>query len=186
MTYEEYKNKNNVKKNNYFKIILSKFYTIIIFTMIVIIISNSNSTFRNFLINDVLNNTMDFSKINIFLDKISGVYNKKEDKVVFNEIESVIEYMDGYKYLVNDNENIIMRDSGIITFIGEKEGYGNTVIIQQVNGIDLWYGNINNVSVKIYDYVEKGEVIGDTLNNDLYLVYKKEGKTLDYEEYIKG
>ena len=66
MTYEEYKNKNNTKKSSVFKIILSKFYTVIIFTMIVIIISNSNSTFRNFLINDVLNNTMDFSKINNF------------------------------------------------------------------------------------------------------------------------
>ena len=37
-----------------------------------------------------------------------------------------------------------------------------------------------------YDYIEKGEILGDTLNNDLYLVYKKEGSTVNYEEYIKS
>ena len=74
----------------------------------------------------------------------------------------------------------------MVVFIGKKEGYGNTIIVQQVNGVDLWYGNINNSNVKLYDYIEKGEILGDTLNNDLYLVYKKEGSTVNYEEYIKS
>ena len=43
-----------------------------------------------------------------------------------------------------------------------------------------------NSNVKLYDYIEKGEILGDTLNNDLYLVYKKEGSTVNYEEYIKS
>lgn len=180
MTYEEYKNKNNTKKSSVFKTILSKFYTVIIFTMIVIIISNSNSTFRNFLINDVLNNTMDFSKINNFLDKITGVYNKKEETSVFNEIESVIEYKDGYKYLVSENENIIMRDSGIITFIGEKEGYGNIVMVQQSNGYYALYGNISE-DIKIYDYVEKGEVLGKSLSDFYYYALYKDDKPVKNE-----
>lgn len=74
--------------------------------------------------------------------------------------------------------------SGLVVFIGEKEGYGNTVIIQQANGIDLWYGNIESVNVKLYDYVETGVLIGTTLNDNLYLVYKKDGEVLDYQNYI--
>ena len=38
----------------------------------------------------------------------------------------------------------------------------------------------------ILQEIEKGEILGDTLNNDLYLVYKKEGSTVNYEEYIKS
>ena len=69
-------------------------------------------------------------------------------------------------------------------FIGKKEGYGNTLIVQQANGIDCWYGNIKNLSVKLYDYVEKGSALGEVENNLLYLVFKKDGAVLDYKNYI--
>ena len=71
----------------------------------------------------------------------------------------------------------------MVVFIGNKDNYGNVVIIEQVNGIDMWYGNINNLSVKLYDYVKKGATIGE-VNDYLYLVYKKDGKYLNYEDYI--
>ena len=63
MTYEEYKNnKSNKKKNSIISIILSKLFTIIIFSMLIITMCNHSSRFKNFIVNDVLNNTMDFSK----------------------------------------------------------------------------------------------------------------------------
>ena len=68
-------------------------------------------------------------------------------------------------------------------YIGEKEEYGNTVIIQQIDGIDVWYGNISNTSIKLYDYVEKGNLLGEC-SNELYLVFKKDGNRLDYENRI--
>ena len=55
---------------------------------------------------------------------------------------------------------------------------------KRIDGVDEWYGNIENVNVKLYDYVSKGELLGDC-NNYLYLVYKKDGKVLNYEEYLK-
>ena len=131
MTYEEYKKGSKNEKNNIFKIFLSKLFTVAIFSMIVIITSNTNEQFRNFLINDVLNNTIDFSKVNNTLDNMSGVFKENQDKQVFNEISKKEEYKDGYKYTVKLNEEIIQKESGIVTYIGEKDGYNNTIIIQQ-------------------------------------------------------
>ena len=70
-----------------------------------------------------------------------------------------------------------------MVYIGEKEDYGNTVIIQGVDGVDIWYGNLTNVSVKLYDYLEKDKLIGETLDDTLYLVIKKDNEYIKYEDY---
>ena len=85
--------------------------------------------------------------------------------------------------VVSNNYTVPVIESGIVVFIGDKEDYGKVIIIQQINGIDLLYGNIDNTSYKLYDYVKKGDILGIS-NNYLYLVYKKDGKVLDYEKYL--
>ena len=74
--------------------------------------------------------------------------------------------------------------SGIVVFIGQKENFGNTVIIQGMDGIDYWYGNVEDVSVKLYDYIESNNVIANTKNKTLYVMFMKNGVVLDFEEYI--
>ena len=54
-----------------------------------------------------------------------------------------------------------------------------------MDGIDIWYGNMTSTSVKLYDYIEAGDLLGETSNNYLYLVYSKNGEYLNYEEYLK-
>ena len=53
-----------------------------------------------------------------------------------------------------------------------------------MDGIDIWYGNINQSSVKLYDYVEKGNLLGETIDDKLYLVYQKNNKFLNYSDYL--
>ena len=74
-------------------------------------------------------------------------------------------------------------ENGIVVFIGKKDNYGDTIIIEGTDGIDIWYSNVKS-SLKLYDYVEKGSLVGEALSNDIYLVYKKDGKVLNYEDYI--
>ena len=81
MTYEEYKKgyeTNNKKSSNIIKSFISKLLTIIIFTMIVITISNYSEKFRNFVINDVLSDSMDFSIINKFTSKFTNIFKSEE------------------------------------------------------------------------------------------------------------
>ena len=180
MTYEDYKKGNKTNKKVIIKKLLGKLYTIVIFTMFVIILSNTNESFKKFLIDDVLNHTMDFSKVNNALDNVTNVFKEEETKIVFNEEKEQEEYKDGYKYYTKTNEEVKLKDSGIITFIGEKDGYGNTIIVQQSNGYYAWYGNITE-EVKLYDYIEPGESIGKTKKDYYYYVLLKDDKPIKNE-----
>ena len=66
-----------------------------------------------------------------------------------------------------------------------KDNYGNSIVIQGMDEVEITYGNISNSSLKLYDYIEKGELLGEVNGNNLYLVYSKDGNNLDYEEYLK-
>ena len=71
----------------------------------------------------------------------------------------------------------------MVVFIGDKENYGKTVIIENLDGIQYWYGNISNTSLKLYDYVQNGDLVGE-VKDELYMVFSREGSYLNYEEYI--
>ena len=72
---------------------------------------------------------------------------------------------------------------GMVVFIGKKDNYGNTIIIEDLDGVNIWYGNIENTSLKLYDYVEAGTLLGEA-NKDLYMVFSKDDNYLDYEDYL--
>ena len=73
----------------------------------------------------------------------------------------------------------------MVIFIGEKDNYGSVVIVEGIDGIDIWYGNMETTTVKLYDYVEKNTYLGTVKGDILYLVYQKDGQFLDYKEYLK-
>ena len=57
------------------------------------------------------------------------------------------------------------------------------VIVQGIDGVDIWYGNLENVSVNLYDYIEAETIIGETKDEYLYLVIKKDNEFIKYEDY---
>lgn len=183
MTYEEYKNKKDSKANNIFKKILSKLFTIVIFTMIVITLSNTSPKFKSFIVDKVLNSTIDFSFVNKLSNKVTNVFKTSNNTlpVVKEENNRKERYKDGIKYIVNKGASVNIKDSGIVTYIGNKDGYNNTVIIQQSNGYYAWYGNIKE-EVKLYDYIESGNKIGSSLTNEYYYVLLKDNKPVNLNE----
>lgn len=183
MTYEEYKNKKDSKANNIFKKILSKLFTIVIFTMIVITLSNMSPKFKSFIVDKVLNSTIDFSFVNKLSNKVTNIFKTSNNTlpVVKEENNRKERYKDGIKYIVNKGASVNIKDSGIVTYIGNKDGYNNTVIIQQSNGYYAWYGNIKE-EVKLYDYIESGSKIGETLTNEYYYVLLKDNKPVNLNE----
>lgn len=183
MTYEEYKNnKNNKvsKESNIIKVFINKTLTIIVFTLIISIISNNNETFRNFIINNVLNSTFDFSKINKLLSDFTDLFESDKTQKVSTNYENTEKYKDGIKYILSSLENVYVKNSGIVTYIGEKEGYNNTIVIQQSNGYYAWYGNID-ANVKLYDYLEQGTILG-TAEDEYYYVLLKDDKPINLNE----
>lgn len=131
--------------------------------------------------------SLSFNKVNAWATKYLGkniLTNPVLDseKTVFEEkpVMEYTPYLDGIKVPANEEEVILSKSSGIYVFLGEKEGYGNTLIIQGNNGIDIWYGNITNTSGSLYDYIEKGSVIGVSKGEYYTLAFMKDGKFVSY------
>lgn len=179
-------------KNFWFKQI-SKLCFAVIFLLTSLIILKAKPDLKSNFYKNVYEKNISFSAINMFYQKYAGnalpfdSLFKEKEKQVFNESLEYSEankYIDGVKLSVSNNYLIPVLEGGLVIFVGEKENYGNTIIIQQPNGIDVWYGGIDNISVKLYDYVDKGSFIGEVYNNSFYLVFKKDGEVLDYQNYI--
>ncbi|WP_445490138.1 peptidoglycan DD-metalloendopeptidase family protein [Niallia sp. 03133] len=51
-------------------------------------------------------------------------------------------------------------NEGTVVFAGEKEGFGNTVIIQHSDKSESWYGNLKEMDVKVYSVLKKGDKVG--------------------------
>jgi len=182
------------KNNILFNTIRNSMICTLLFLLTLIVTKTSDEK-KIFLYKNIYDNTFSFSKINSLYKKYFGNILPFENlikddavKPVFNETftyKDASAYLDGALVKVEKDYLVPLIESGLVVFIGDKEGYGNTVIIQQINGIDLWYSNITNINVKIYDYVEKGNLLAETSGEELYLVYKKDGTVLDYKEHLK-
>lgn len=196
---DEYLNKFKNKKKSFNKVkisiskkninkLITKFMIAIIFFLISIIFTNYSD--KNLLLYKeyVFTESLPFTKIKGWYEDLFGEVLPTQDnsQTVFNGnlvYKDISEYYDGEKLLVSKNTLVNNITSGVVVFSGEKDNYGNTVIIQGIDGVDIWYGNLENVSVSLYDYIESNTVIGETKDEYLYLVIKKDNDFIKYEDY---
>lgn len=167
-----------------------KYFILFVGTCILICVLKISDFCRNVFDKHVMSNNFNFAVINSYYKSMFGVtipfFEYAPVIPVFSENLIYVNssgYMDGVELEVGFNYLVPVLYSGIVTFIGEKEGYGNVVIIECENGLTIWYGGINIVNLKMYDYVLSGYSVGE-VSSYLYLVFYKEGKILSYEEYI--
>ncbi len=189
-TYNKYYN--NKKDYKKIKKYISKILISIIFLLASIIYIKLSDNNKKFYENIFLENSISFTKVNDWYQKYFGnvipVPNVVDDTPVFNEdltYKDKTDYLNGSLITVSNDYMVPVMQSGIVVFIGEKEGYNNTIIIQGIDGVDIWYGNIDNTNLNLYDYVKKGDLIGNVKDNSLYLVFMKDNNYISYEEYNK-
>lgn len=200
---EEYKSLNKFNKKqkvkqipkvkNYIKTFIMKSMVCISLFIVMLIVIKTNPSLKSTIYKNVYEDNFSFAKINNLYQKYLGdvlpfdniVPNN--DELVFQETlkyKEISLYKNGAKLTVTTNYLVPAIESGIIVYIGEKEDYGNTIIVQQINDIDVWYGNVNISDLKLYDYIEKGNMLGETNGDTMFMLFQKEGKFLDYKEYI--
>lgn len=89
--------------------------------------------------------------------------------------------------LTNDAEVQVVRD-GWVAFVGNKEGLGNTVIVEHEDGSESWYGFLIKPSIKAKEVVKKGDVLGKTAEKHgqhfLYFAIHKQNTWLDPTKVI--
>lgn len=184
---------NEEKIIKYLRSLIMRSMLVIVIFLLLAILSKSNNNYKDLIITNIYEKNLSFTKIkrlyNKYLGGIAPLDKKIENEItVFNEKleysnESI--YHDGVKLEVDNNYLVPIIKEGMVIFIGEKENYGNVVIIEDVDGVDIWYGNMEKITVKLYDYVNAGTYLGTTKDNILYLAYQKDGNFLDYKEYLK-
>lgn len=175
-----------IKKSSFIKFMIS-----IILTLVTLIVLKNNNELKSIFYKYVYQDNISFASINEFYKSKFGhqlpfMEYFKDTTLVFNETLSYNEaniYKDGVNLSVSENYLVPSINDGVVVFIGEKEGYGNTLIIEQKDGVSVWYSNLSEINLSMYDYVLKGELIG-MVNNNLYLVFIKDGEFVDYKEYI--
>ncbi len=188
---KENEDKDGFMRKFLFTIFIKSLIVIVLFLAALIYIRQNDNNKEKFK-NAVYNNSLSFAKIynvynkylgdalpfkNIFKDNTKVVSN---DKLSYSEIKKE---NDGYMLTVSSDYMVTAIKSGIVIEQKKNETYGNIIKIQDKNGLNITYGCLEEVSVKLYDYVEKGELLGKT-NQKLYLIFEKDGKYLSYEEYL--
>ena len=170
-----------------------KFFLCFIIFLIVGIVSKKNIDCYNYVKENIYNNNIHFSYFKDIYNKylggvfpINNIDNKKNEYVFDEKLEytDISDYLDGAKLKVDNNYLIPSIYDGIVVFIGNKDKYGNVVIIENSDGINVWYGNVCNTMVKLYDNINKGNYIGESCSDYIYLVYDKDNKFLDYKNYL--
>lgn len=174
------------------KQLLSKVLLTIIIFLVGMIIVKDNPKTKIFIQENIYEKSFKFTKIkNLYQKYFGNIFSIEnliyEELPVFSEqmtYTSKNTYKDGVALTVQSGYMVPSLEKGIVVYIGEKEEYGQTIIIEQTNGIDVFYSNITTEDIKLYDYIEKGEYIGQTKTDKLYLVFQKNGTILDYKDYI--
>ncbi len=151
-----------------------------------------NSSDANLLLfkDHFFNETLAFTKINnlyakyfgnIIPEKINNSIPVFENGNNYTNIEK-----EGNAFLVNLTSNTYhFLESGVVVFLGEKEGLGKTIIVQGIDGVDIWYSNISNCNVTMYDYVEKESIVGEFSDQKAVLTFMENGEFIGYENYIQ-
>ncbi|MCL6573857.1 MAG: M23 family metallopeptidase [Bacillus sp. (in: Bacteria)] len=84
-------------------------------------------------------------------------------------------------------------NEGFVLFAGVKDGVGKTVIIQHSDQTETWYGNLEEINVNLYEYIEKRTVVGtvsastgeDETKGNYYFAIKKEDDFIDPVQVIR-
>lgn len=85
----------------------------------------------------------------------------------------------GVKLIVNTEQSIPLLESGMIVLVES-----NNIVVEQIDGVTATYSNIKTNQYKLYDYIEKGEILGVASEEDIYISFLKEGNYYDYKHYL--
>lgn len=181
---------NNKRKeiNNF----ICKALSVVVIVLFGTLITNKNEIVKAGIYEKIYNSNISFAKLkSIYSEHIGSIIPFQEiikDQEVFDEkirYKELNSFDNGVKLTLEDNYSIPILSDGIVIFIGNKDNLNKTVIIEDENGVDTYYGNLNNVNVKLYDYVSKNQYLGDADNNTLYMLFEKDNKYLDYKDFLQ-
>ncbi len=97
---------------------------------------------------------------------------------------------EGMDFAGKDGDEVITTAAGVVSFVGEKWGYGLTVEVNHGNGIKTRYGHNKKVLVKAGQVLSKGQTIstmgssGRSTGPHVHYEVLKNNKPVDPKKYV--
>lgn len=101
-----------------------------------------------------------------------------------------IAWHNGLDFAGKMGSDVISVAAGVVTWAGERSGYGNLVEVNHGNGYSTRYGHGSDVLVKVGDVVKKGQVValmgstGRSTGPHVHFEVYKHGRAVDPAAYI--
>lgn len=98
---------------------------------------------------------------------------------------------DGVDLAGKEGSDIIAVAAGVVTYAGERHGYGNLVEIDHGDGLVTRYAHAKTVEVDLGDVVQKGQVValmgstGRSTGPHVHFEVLRHGKSRNPEDYIQ-
>ncbi len=107
-----------------------------------------------------------------------------------NHLYDQITYNNNINYIINyDFSGVVATSSGVVSKIVKNKDKTYTITIQGIDDYVYIYDGLESIDFSIYNYVEKGTVIGlAKKENSQYtfkLTIKKDGKYYDFYDTAK-
>ena len=96
----------------------------------------------------------------------------------------------GVDFAGKEGATIIAVASGVVTWSGERYGYGNLIEVNHGNGFKTRYGHCKETLVKVGDVIKKGQIIalmgssGRSTGPHVHFEVYKNGRAVDPSSYI--
>ena len=97
----------------------------------------------------------------------------------------------GVDFAGKEDSDIVAVASGVVTWSGDRYGYGNLVEINHGEGFTTRYAHCKELYLKVGDIVEKGQVLaamgstGRSTGPHVHYEVRKDGKTINPKKYIR-
>jgi murein DD-endopeptidase MepM/ murein hydrolase activator NlpD len=99
------------------------------------------------------------------------------------------EHHKGMDFAGKQGSDIVSVGAGVVTWAGDRYGYGNLVEINHGNGYSTRYGHCEEILVSVGDTVTKGQVLalmgstGRSTGPHVHFEVRYKGKTVDPKKY---
>jgi len=96
----------------------------------------------------------------------------------------------GVDFAGKEDSDIVAVASGVVTWSGDRYGYGNLVEVNHGGGYTTRYAHCKELNAKVGDIVEKGQVLasmgstGRSTGPHVHYEVRKAGKTINPKKYI--
>jgi stage IV sporulation protein FA len=140
--------------------------------------------------NETLGDSFSFSPMSFFEKKSNSNLNDNVIPVSGKLKESFKKNGKGITVETNRDKSVTAIKAGVVIFAGIDESHGKTIIVQQTNKMNVWYGNLATIKVNLYQHVTNGEALGTVTNKgttnsgEYYFAIEKNDKFLDPTKVI--